>query len=161
MLTHQVAQDRDTPTALGLAAYGAIRVMLTAGAFDLATAELAALDVPTTSPESTQLAGMLALSNSLVAAADRRLADVDAALEHAAELAQRTGEGNAYGLGFAPTNVGLWRMNALLKIGDHERGVALAEGLNPECILTGHTGLHTGPTTAGRWPGCGDATTTP
>jgi hypothetical protein len=132
MLTHRVAEDRDTPIALGLAAYGAMRVMLTAGAFDLATAELAAIDVPTTTSESTQLAGMLALSHSLVAAADSRPADVDAAVEHAGELAQRTGEGNAYGLGFGATNVGLWRMDALLEIGDHERVAVLAEGLNPD-----------------------------
>ncbi|MDQ3760710.1 MAG: helix-turn-helix domain-containing protein [Actinomycetota bacterium] len=132
MLTRQVAEQRGTPTALGLAAYGAMRVLLTAGALDLAKAELAAVDVPTTTPESTQLAGMLALSHSLVAAADSHPADVDAAVEYAGELAQRTGEGTAYGLGFGPTNVVLWRMEAVLEIGDHERVIALAEGLNPE-----------------------------
>jgi hypothetical protein len=67
-----------------------------------------------------------------VAAADSRPADVDAAVEHAGELAQRTGEGNAYGLGFGHANVGLWRMDALLEIGDHERVAVLAEGLNPD-----------------------------
>jgi hypothetical protein len=52
-------------------------------------------------------------------------------LEYAAELAARTGEGTAYGLGFGPTNVGLWRMEAMLEIGDHELVTALAKGLNP------------------------------
>jgi helix-turn-helix protein len=132
MLSHQVAERRDTSNAVGLAAYGAVRVMLAAGTVDLAKAELAAVDVPTTTPESTQLAGMLALSHSLVAAADSRATDVDAALTYAGELARRTGEGTAYGLGFGPTNVGLWRMDAGLEIGDHERVAALAEGLNPE-----------------------------
>jgi hypothetical protein len=92
MLARQFAEDRDTPAALGLATHGAMSVMLTAGVFDLAEAELAAIDAPTT-PESTQLAGMLALSHSLVAAVDSRPANADAALEHATELAQRTGEG--------------------------------------------------------------------
>ncbi len=132
MVTYQLAQNRDTPVALGLATYGALRVMLTGKTFDLATAELAAINVPTTTPESMQLAGMLALSHSLVAAADSRPAEAGAAAEHAAELAQRTGEGTAYGLGFGPTNVGLWRMEAVLEIGDHERVTALAEDLNPE-----------------------------
>jgi hypothetical protein len=75
---------------------------------------------------------MLALCHSLVAAANSRATDVDAALEYAGELARRTGEGTAYGLGFGPTNVGLWRMDSVLEIGDHEGVVALAEGLNPE-----------------------------
>jgi hypothetical protein len=75
---------------------------------------------------------MLALSESLVAAADKRPGDMQAALEHAAELAQHTGEGNAYWMGFGPTNVGLWRMAGALEIGGHERAVAIAEGLRPE-----------------------------
>jgi hypothetical protein len=56
---------------------------------------------------------MLTLSKSLVAAADKRPGDMQAALEHAAELAQHTGEGNAYWMGFG-------------------RAVAIAEGLRPE-----------------------------
>ncbi len=85
---------------------------LAAGAFDLAQEDIAAVDVPATSPESMQLAGMLALSHSLVAAADSRPANVEAALEHAAELAARTGEGTLpTGWGSAPPMwaCGVWR----------------------------------------------------
>jgi len=131
-LAYRLAEERDTPIALGLAATGAARVLLAAGAFDLVKAELGAVDVPITTAESTQLAGMLVLSHSLVAAADGRSADADAALEHAGELAARTGEGTAYGFGFGPTNVGLWRMEATLEIGDHDLTTVLAEGLNPD-----------------------------
>ncbi|MGH3931255.1 MAG: hypothetical protein ACRDTF_14915 [Pseudonocardiaceae bacterium] len=120
-LTYHLAERRETPVALGLATYGATRMTLAAGAFDLAQEDLAAVNVPTTGPESMQLAGMLALSHSLVAATDSRPADAEAAVEYAAELAARTGEGTAYGLGFGPVNVGLWRMEALLEIKDHER----------------------------------------
>lgn len=95
-LVHRVAQHRDTPTALGLATWGGLHVMLSAGEFDLAQAELDSVTVPTTSPESMQLAGMLALSRSLVAAADSRPGDLAAPLKMATELAERTGEGNAY-----------------------------------------------------------------
>lgn len=42
------AEERDTPTTLGLAAAGAVRVMLSTGAFDLAQAELDSVTVPTT-----------------------------------------------------------------------------------------------------------------
>ncbi len=98
----------------------------------MAAADLAAVEVPTNTPESMQLAGMLVLCQSLVAAVDSRPTDVDAALDYADELARRTGHGTAYGLGFGPMNVGLWRMDAMLEIGDHEGVVTLAEGLSPE-----------------------------
>ncbi|MGH3825128.1 MAG: helix-turn-helix domain-containing protein [Pseudonocardiaceae bacterium] len=130
-LAYRLAEERDTPIALGLAASRATRALLEAGAFDLAKEELAAVEVPITTPELTQLAGALALSQSRVAAASSHRADAEAALVHAAELAARTGEGTAYGLGFGPTNVGLWRMEAMLEIGDHELVTVLAESLNP------------------------------
>ncbi|MGH3765109.1 MAG: helix-turn-helix domain-containing protein [Pseudonocardiaceae bacterium] len=132
LLGRQAAQDRNTPTALGLATWGGLHVMLIDGATDLALAELDATSVPTNSPESMQLAGMLALSRSLVAAADNRAAEVAAPLELASEFAERTGEGNAYWMGFGPTNVGCWRLAAAVEIGDHGRAVAIAEGLRPE-----------------------------
>ncbi|MGH3683500.1 MAG: helix-turn-helix domain-containing protein [Pseudonocardiaceae bacterium] len=112
LVARQAAEHRDEPTMMGLAVFGDGLAMLAAGDFDLARAELDSVAVPTNSPESMQLAGMLALCRSLVAAADKRPADVNAALDYADELAQRTGEGNAYWLGFGPTNVALWRMAA-------------------------------------------------
>lgn len=132
LLAHQAAQHRDTPAAVGLATWGGLHVVLAAGEFDLAQAELDSVTVPTNTPESTQLAGMLALSASLVAAADSRPGDIDAPLEYAGELAERTGEGNAYWMGFGPTNTGFWRMNVALEAEDYERAVTIAEGLRPE-----------------------------
>lgn len=87
-LAQRMAEERDDPAALGVAAWGAVNEMVAAGAFDLAQDELHSVTVPTNRPESMQLAGMLALSGSLVAAADKRPGDADAALEYAAELAQ-------------------------------------------------------------------------
>ncbi|MGH3938567.1 MAG: helix-turn-helix domain-containing protein [Pseudonocardiaceae bacterium] len=130
-LAYQAAQHRDEPIALGIAAWGGVIEMLAAGAFDLAQQELDSVSVPTNSPESMQLAGMLALSGSLVAAARRQPADVDAALDYAGELAERTGQGNAYLMGFGPTNVGLWRMAAALEVKDYQRAAAVAERLDP------------------------------
>lgn len=132
LLAHQAAQHRGSPAALGLATWGGLHVMLAAGEFGLAQAELDSVSVPTNTPESTQLAGMLALSVSLVAAADNRPGDINAPLGYASELAERTGEGNAYWMGFGPTNAGFWRMNVALEAQDHERAVSIAEGLHPE-----------------------------
>jgi transcriptional regulator with XRE-family HTH domain len=99
-------------------------------------AELDSVTVPTTTGTTEQLDGMLALSRSLVAAADKRPADVDAPLEYADELAARTGEGNAYWLGFGPTNVGVWRMGVALEARDFTKAASIGEGLHPESLAS-------------------------
>lgn len=130
-LAQRAAEELDDLIMLGVATWGGVNEMIAAGAFDLARDELDSVSVPTTSSQSTQLAGMLSLSRSLVAAADRRPADVDAALQHADELAHRTGQGNAFLMGFGPTNVGLWRMAAALEVRDYGRVATIAQELNP------------------------------
>lgn len=132
MLARHAAGDRDTAVSAGLVAAASARVGLAVGAFDLANAALDAVSVPTNTPETMQLAGFLALRRSVIAAADGRPGDLNGSVEYATDLAGRTGEGNAYGLGFGPIKVGLYRMSGLLEIGDNERAAALAESLNPE-----------------------------
>jgi transcriptional regulator with XRE-family HTH domain len=132
LLARHAAGERDAAIPMGLVAAATARVGLAAGAFDVAQAALDAVTVPTSSAESMQLAGFLALRGSVVAAADGRLGDVDAALGYATDLANRTGEGNAYGLGFGPIKVGLYRMSGLLEVGDHERAAGVAESLDPQ-----------------------------
>lgn len=134
-LATRAAQNRDTPEASGLAVWGGLYVLATAGATDLAWAELDSVDVPTRTPEGMQLVGALALCRSYLAAVDSRPGDVQAPLEYAAELAERTGELNAYGLGFGPQEVGQWRVRIVLETGDHELAVRVAEGLQPETHL--------------------------
>ncbi|MGH3857909.1 MAG: helix-turn-helix domain-containing protein [Pseudonocardiaceae bacterium] len=131
-LAQRLAQQRGTPTVLGVASWGAVVEMLASGAFDLARDELDTVSVPTKGSAGMQLEGMLALSRSLVAASSKRHQDVEPALDYAEEIAERTGQGNAFWLGFGPTNVGLWRMASLLEVGEYDRAVAVAEGLNPQ-----------------------------
>ena len=71
-LAHNAAAEREEPTALGVALWGGLYVMIGAGAFDLALAELDSVTVPTNTPESMQVAGTLALCRSLLAAVDSR-----------------------------------------------------------------------------------------
>lgn len=132
LLARRAAEERDTPAVMGLAAAGAVRVMMSTGAFGLAQVELDSVTVPTSSPELMQLDGMLALYRAELAAADDRPGDVDPALEHADELAERTGESNAYWLGFGPTNTGFCRTSVALDLKDYDQAVAAAEGVNPE-----------------------------
>jgi hypothetical protein len=131
--------------------------MITAGTFDLALAELDAVTVPTDTPEATQLAGMIALSRSLLAAVDSRPGDVAAPFEQAVELAKRTGEGNAYGMGFGPTTVGLWRMYGQLDVGDYARRSGSERGCTRRSASLRWGRPTTGSLTAGRWRGFGVA----
>ncbi|MGH3936070.1 MAG: helix-turn-helix domain-containing protein [Pseudonocardiaceae bacterium] len=130
-LARGAAEERDTPTTRGLAAAGAVRVMLSTGAFGLAQAELDSVTVPTTTPQTMQLAGMLALYRAEIAAADKRPGDVGPALDYAAELAARTGEGNAYWLGFGPSNTGFCRTSVALDLKDYDMAISAAEGVDP------------------------------
>lgn len=50
-LALRAAEQRDTPEARGLAVWGGLYVMVTAGAVDLARAELDLVSVPTRTPE--------------------------------------------------------------------------------------------------------------
>jgi len=134
VLARHAAREHGGSEVLGLAAFGAANGLLDAGDFDTALAELDAVTVPTITGEAEQLDGMLALSRSLVAAADRRPEDVEAPLDYAEELAARTGEGNAYGLAFGPTNIGVWRIGISLETHDHAHAVSVAEGLRPELL---------------------------
>ncbi len=131
MLARQAAQEHGTAAPMGLVAAAGAGVALAKGAFDIAQAGLDAVSMPTNSPETTQLAGFLSLRRSVVAAADKRRGDVEAPLAYAGELAARTGESNAYGLGFGPNNVGRFRMVGLLEVEDYEQAVSVAESLNP------------------------------
>jgi hypothetical protein len=97
-LARDGAGELDDAMMSGVVAWSTVLVMLNGGAFDLASRELDATTVPTDTNEGVQLDGMLALSRSLVAAADNRPAEVAASLGHAAELAERTGQGDAFRL---------------------------------------------------------------
>ena len=129
MLARQAAEDLGDPTALGVVAFDAAGTILRSGDFDLARAELDSVTVPTNTNDRLQLGGMLALRRALVAAADKRPGDMQAPLEYAAQVAERTGQGNAFGMGFGPVNVGLWSMAGALEAGDPDTAVRVAEGL--------------------------------
>lgn len=135
-LSQQAADRLDDSQTHGLATFGTTHGLLAAGAFDVARAQLEPTmsAVSTATDEGMQLAGMLAFTRSLLAAAEGNGDDVTAPLETAAELAERTGEANAYWFGFGPTNVGVWRMAVALEAGDHAQAVAVAERLDPKRI---------------------------
>jgi hypothetical protein len=132
-LANEAAERLGEPISLGVAAFGLISVLLSSGSFALADQMVSRAGV--TPGADAELAGMLALSISLTAAADRRPADASAALDYASDLAVHTGEGNRHFFSFGPTNVTLWRIATELEAGDYERTVALAETVTPDRIV--------------------------
>lgn len=135
-LARRAAKAAGTTGALGQAACGGMSALLDAGLADLARAELDAIDVPATSPDSARLAGMLALCRGLLAAVDARPADAAELFGEAGQLAERTGEGDTFGMGFGPTAVGLWRMYGLLDAGGYAEAARIGADLRPLDRLT-------------------------
>ncbi|MGQ0777550.1 MAG: hypothetical protein ACT4NY_24595 [Pseudonocardiales bacterium] len=111
---------------MGVATLGLANGLLATGGFELAGLLLEG------TPETGdyQLDGMLSLTRCLLAASDSRPADIEAPLEVAAELAERTGNGNAHYMSFGPSNVGLWRISVALEAGDHRRAAELSDAVD-------------------------------
>jgi transcriptional regulator with XRE-family HTH domain len=93
--------------------------------------ELAAAE-PHADPSATDTApaegyGMLHLTGAQLAAREGRGADADAHLTEALQLAEATGERNAYRYHFGPANVAAWSLAIAVEL---ERGPAVAETLD-------------------------------
>lgn len=134
LLARSAAERLNEPVSLAVSAYGTSMGLLAASAFDLASRTLEAVKLPMVTAEDLQLGGSLALVSSLVASAQKEPTERAAALDHAAELAERTGETNLMGFGFGPSNVGVWRMQCALEAGDHTEAAKLAETVNPDAL---------------------------
>ncbi|WP_084467538.1 helix-turn-helix domain-containing protein [Actinokineospora inagensis] len=118
-LAADAAQSLDDPLYLAVSGFGTAFGLIGAGGFDLARRVLVETDPGTAGNTELQLAGMLTLTRSLVAAADGEHAERTAALNHAGDLARFAGEGNALWFGFGPSNVAVWRMSVALEAGEH------------------------------------------
>lgn len=135
-LAQRAVERLDDPASHAVSAFGTAFGLLGAGAFDLAAQTLARVDIGTRTSAEMQVSGMLALTSSLVAAASNNDAGRVSALAHAADLAERTGEGNALWFGFGPNNVGVWRMSVALEAGDHAEAARIAETVNPAALAS-------------------------
>ena len=133
-LGQQASHRLGEPLSLGVTTFGTAHGLLAAGAFDLAGDVLTTADPGTATPDALQVSGMLAFTTSLLAAARGDAASRAAPLEHAAELAERTGEANALWFGFGPSNVAVWRMAVALEVGDHAEAAKIAANVDPQMI---------------------------
>lgn len=101
----------------------------------MAEAELNSLKLPPTTVDTAGMIGMVTMTRSLIAAADKRPGDVAAPMQAAKELATQFGEPDdnrdRLGFGFGPTNVGLWEMALALEAGEPDRAVSVAQTIQP------------------------------
>lgn len=134
MLAQEAAERLDEPLFTAVSGFGTAFGLLAAGGFDMAEETLREASPGTDTPEQTQLAGMLTLTSSLVSAAQRDNTERLAALDHAADLAGHTGEGNALWFGFGPSNVGVWRMSVALEAGEHAEAARIAGTVDPDAL---------------------------
>ncbi len=135
-LAQGLAEHIGDATSMGVAAYGSANALLASGAFDLAAYELDHLTLPPTTADTAGMIGMVSMTRSLIAMADKRPGDVAAPMQAAKELATRFGEPDdihdRLGFGFGPTNVGLWEMALALEAGEPDRAVGVAQLIQPE-----------------------------
>lgn len=134
VLAQRAAERLDEPLFSAVSAFGTAFGVLGAGGFDLAAQTLHAADPGTATSNQMHLSGMLALATSLVSAARGDNAARQAALDHAADLAERTGEGNALWFGFGPSNVGVWRMSVALEADEPVEAARIAETVDPDAL---------------------------
>ena len=132
-LARNTACEHGDTATLAVATWGTSVALLTERMLDLAQAELDAITAPATTAATAGVLGGLLMTQALVASVDKRLADVDAPMEVATELAQRFG-GADDRLGFAvgPAEVGVRRMKLALEAGEPDRAVCLAEHVRPQ-----------------------------
>lgn len=133
-LAKGAAERVDDPLTHAVSAFGTAFGLMGAGAFDLASRTVSATNPGTATSEAMQAAGMLSLTSSLLAAARADGSARSAALDHAADLAAHTGEGNALWFGFGPSNVGVWQMSVALEAGDHVEAARIATTVNPGAL---------------------------
>jgi transcriptional regulator with XRE-family HTH domain len=134
VLAQRAAERLDDPMTHAVSAFGTAFGLMGAGAFDLAAEAVARPHPGTATTDAMQASGMLALTSSLVAAANGDANGRHTAIDHAADLAARAGEGNALWFGFGPSNVGVWRMSVALEAGDHAEAVRIAETVDPDAL---------------------------
>ena len=131
-LAGEAAEHLDEVVPLGIAGFGQANGLLSWGSFGLARSVVDR--APVTVGDDPTLAGMLTLTQSLLATASSDTSGADAALREAAAIAEHTGEGNAHWLSFGPTGVSMWRLSNALEAGDHGGAAAFAEQIDPALL---------------------------
>jgi transcriptional regulator with XRE-family HTH domain len=129
------------PVLRGQAAFALARAATACGSYQrgqtLAERAVDDLGRHLSRPGAAEVLGSLHLVAALASRCRRRLDDSRDWLNEAAVLARRTGETNAMGMFFGPTNVDIWRMSIEVDDGDPARVVEIARRTDPAAIPAG------------------------
>lgn len=138
------ALDAEDPAWISAARFvysGAMPVEAAGTTRKITDRAVAELQANAADPRVRQMLGMLHLAASLASAVDGRPDDAQAHLRAAGQEARTLGDPEDgrgfYGMGFGPTNVGLWRMTVAAELGEHGRVVELAEKVHPGPLRIG------------------------
>lgn len=135
----QAAERLDEPVPLAVADWCRAHAAFAAGSYSraltLTTRAIDALDHSLDQPGAHEVLGMLHVT-SAVATLPRRPDESDAHIAEAAALAERTGESPAWGMGWGPSNVAVWRMTTDIDGGRPDRAVAAARAVDVAQLST-------------------------
>jgi hypothetical protein len=139
--SREAAEAADDPVLVGYAAFARAGAASACGAFGrslaLAGTAVDALQPHLSAPGGMETTGMLMLVCADASRGLRRLDDSRAWSAQASDLAARTGESDALGLFFGPTNVNIWRIGIEADGGEPGRAAEIAHGTNPAVITAG------------------------
>lgn len=101
-------------------------------------AERAATDLEphTHLPDASEMLGQLYVLNGFARYSQGDIAGADAAVAEAMKLARITGQSDALGLYFGPTNVTFWQVGMQASAGDPADAVRAARGIDPTAFAT-------------------------
>ncbi|MGH3712297.1 MAG: helix-turn-helix domain-containing protein [Micromonosporaceae bacterium] len=136
-LCHAAAQQLDEPVWRGLSDFTRIHSLPVEN--KTITRRLAVEAADRLTPylddkDAQQAYGMLQLSAALTSAVCERDDDARSQLAEAAEMAERTGEGDFAQMHFGPTNVGFWRAAIAVEMGEGGRIREIAKDIRPETV---------------------------
>jgi len=134
-LAQRLAQERDEITTLGMAGVGVVDTLCIGGAFELGQAVLDSLTLPPTTADTAGLVCQLTMCHAAAAVLDKRVGDVAAPMEAAAELAERfgaTGDTDSLEFDYSPAEVGIRRVWLALEAGEPDQAVSIAQDAHPE-----------------------------
>lgn len=135
----QAAELLDDPVWVAAADFPLAHALFAVGAYDRGrriaarAADLVADRLA--DPKAQQVYGMMRLTEGFALTATRRIGDTADYLTEAGQIAERTGEGNAFWFAFGPTNVMVWAVSMAVEAGAYARAVEIGRNVRVDRIV--------------------------